>query len=148
MPLPGKRSQVGPEIPPRSRSRHEGLAASEQSAILAALRNSVAGMAELVDAADSKSAALKSVWVRFPLPAPSQQPTSSVGIAQILKISSPDRRDEAHRLLADGIDPAAKKKAERAAIADTFCALAGSISTLSAIHSTRKPYRKRDLAVR
>jgi hypothetical protein len=35
-----------------------------------------------------------------------------------------DRRDEAHRLLADGIDPAAKKKSERAAIADTFCALA------------------------
>jgi hypothetical protein len=35
-----------------------------------------------------------------------------------------ERRDEAHRLLADGIDPAAKKKAERAAIADTFSALA------------------------
>jgi len=34
------------------------------------------------------------------------------------------RRDEAHRLLADGIDPAAKKKAERVAIADTFSALA------------------------
>lgn len=29
-----------------------------------------AGMAESVDAADSKSAALKSVWVRVPLPAP------------------------------------------------------------------------------
>jgi hypothetical protein len=35
-----------------------------------------------------------------------------------------ERRDETHRLLADGIDPAAKKKAERAAIADTFSALA------------------------
>jgi integrase len=35
-----------------------------------------------------------------------------------------ERRDEAHRLLADGIDPAAKKKAERAAIADTFSAIA------------------------
>jgi integrase len=35
-----------------------------------------------------------------------------------------ERREEAHRLLADGIDPAAKKKAERAAIADTFSALA------------------------
>lgn len=29
-----------------------------------------AEVAELVDAADSKSAALKSVWVRFPPPAP------------------------------------------------------------------------------
>src|SRR5688572_15545915 len=29
-------------------------------------------MAESVDAADSKSAALKSVWVRVPLPAPAQ----------------------------------------------------------------------------
>jgi hypothetical protein len=60
---------------------NEGLAAPMQSAILAALRDSVAGVAELVDAADSKSAALKSVWVRFPPPAPSQHPTSSVGIA-------------------------------------------------------------------
>ena len=30
-------------------------------------------MAELVDAADSKSAALKSVWVRVPLPAPHEK---------------------------------------------------------------------------
>lgn len=32
-----------------------------------------AEVAELVDAADSKSAALKSVWVRFPPPAPDLQ---------------------------------------------------------------------------
>ena len=31
-----------------------------------------AEVAELVDAADSKSAALKSVWVRFPPPAPNK----------------------------------------------------------------------------
>ena len=35
-----------------------------------------------------------------------------------------ERRDEVRRLLADGIDPAAKKKAERQAIADTCSALA------------------------
>lgn len=35
-----------------------------------------------------------------------------------------ERRDEVRKLLADGIDPAAKKKAERQAIADTFSALA------------------------
>lgn len=35
-----------------------------------------------------------------------------------------ERRDEVRRLLSDGIDPAAKKKAERQAIADTFSALA------------------------
>jgi len=35
-----------------------------------------------------------------------------------------ERRDEVRRLLADGIDPAAKKKAERRAITDTFSALA------------------------
>jgi integrase len=35
-----------------------------------------------------------------------------------------ERRDEVRRLLADGVDPAAKKRAERQAIADTFSALA------------------------
>jgi integrase len=35
-----------------------------------------------------------------------------------------DRLNEARQLLADGIDPAAKKKAEREAVADTFAALA------------------------
>ena len=35
-----------------------------------------------------------------------------------------DRRDEARRLLADGIDPGAKRKAEKLAKADTFRAVA------------------------
>lgn len=35
-----------------------------------------------------------------------------------------EKRDEAHRLLADGIDPSARKRAEKLAQADTFAALA------------------------
>ena len=37
----------------------------------------LAEMAELVDAADLKSAALKCVWVRVPLPAPVRHPATS-----------------------------------------------------------------------
>lgn len=55
------------------------------------------------------------------------------GVEKLLSLGSyPDvslkrareKRDEARRLLADGVDPSAKKKAEKLSQADTFAAIA------------------------
>ena len=48
-----------------------------ENAIILALLKLMAGMAELVDAPDSKSGDGDIVWVRFPLPAPCLLQTST-----------------------------------------------------------------------
>lgn len=45
-----------------------------------------------------------------------------------------EKRDEARSLVADGIDPAAKKKADRLASADTFAAIAAEYLELRREH--------------
>ena len=68
----------------------------------------------------------------------------SVGIypAVSLKIAR-ERRDDARRMMAAGVDPSAKRKAERAARADTFEAIAREWLTLKSKSLTERTYEKR-----
>jgi hypothetical protein len=95
-----------------------------------------AGMAESVDAADSKSAALKSVWVRVPLPAPRH---GEHGIQQLDQIGRTiPRRRSAPQLI-------------QAASANTPCVAARAIENLAIrihlpalLHTQRKSGRQID----
>lgn len=49
---------------------------------------------------------------------------------EVTLVRARDKRDEARRLLADGVDPSAKRKAEKVANADTFKAFAEEFLTL------------------
>jgi integrase len=59
-----------------------------------------------------------------------------------LKIAR-ERREDARRLMAAGVDPSAKRKAERAARADTFEAIAREWLTLKSKSLTERTYEKR-----
>lgn len=59
-----------------------------------------------------------------------------------LKIAR-ERREDARRMMAAGIDPSAKRKAERAARADTFEALAREWLNLKSKSLTERTYEKR-----
>src|ERR1700686_5683350 len=72
--MPGKRQNFPFRVKPQLRHKEARLQSRTLSINLTSpLLNRNAGMAELADAADSKSAGLRPLGVRLPLPAPSSK---------------------------------------------------------------------------
>lgn len=64
-------------------------------------------------------------WWRFKYRFQRREKLLSLGVYPDVPLKrAREKRDEARRLVADGIDPSAKRKAEKAALADTFEAVA------------------------
>jgi integrase len=64
-------------------------------------------------------------WWRFRYALQGREKGISLGVYPDVPLKSArERRDEARRLVADGIDPSARRKAEKSALADTFEAVA------------------------